>query len=280
MVAGLTAWVKEQALKEGVYWFTNVRGHVLTAEVERALKPQSAFTECAKDCPEMVVVPAGSFIMGSPDGLGHNDERPQHPVTIPKAFAVAKFELTFDQWDACAAQGWCIPLGDVGARPVISVNWHDAQQYVAWLSRLTGKPYRLLTEAEYEYAARARTQTAYPWGDNIGKGNANCNDCGSKWDNMQTAPVGSFSPNAFGLYDMEGNVWEWVQDCYQEDYNNVPTDGTADTADDCSRRVLRGGSWYDYPENLRSASRSGYAPASRDTIVGFRVGRTLISTSP
>ena len=148
-------------------------------------------------------MPAGRFMMGSPEGQGNDSERPQHEVTIAKPFAVAKFELTFDEWDACAAHGDCAPhVSDSGwgrgRRPAINVSWDDAQTYVKWLSRITGKAYRLLSEAEYEYAARAGTQTQYPWGDDIklnGKAMANCNGCGSQWDGKQTAPVGSFAAN-------------------------------------------------------------------------------------
>jgi formylglycine-generating enzyme required for sulfatase activity len=150
-----------------------------------------------------------------------------------------------------------------------------AQQYVAWLSRMTGKPYRLLTEAEWEYAARAGTTTAYYWGDEIGKGNANCFGCGGQWDGKQTAPVGSFAANAFGLHDMAGNVYQWVQDCYHNDYNGAPTDGSAWTTDDCAIRVVRGGSWGLTPQVLRSASRLRVTPGIRLLNLGFRVGRTL-----
>jgi len=158
---------------------------------------------------------------------------------------------------------------------VINVSWDDAQRYVAWLSRMTGQPYRLLREAEWEYAARAGTTTAYYWGDEIGKGNANCDGCGSQWDGKQTAPIGSFAPNAFGLYDMAGNVYQWVQDCYHDDYNGAPIDGSAWTSEDCSRRVVRGGSWFRYPLVLRSAFRFSNATDYRDYDLGFRVGRTL-----
>jgi formylglycine-generating enzyme required for sulfatase activity len=140
---------------------------------------------------------------------------------------------------------------------------------------MTEQPYRLLTEAEWEYAARARTATAYSWGDEIGKGNANCNGCDSTWDNRETSPVGSFKRNAFGLYDMAGNVWQWVQDCYNGDYNGAPTDGSAWTTRDCSRRVVRGGSWDDTPQFLRAARRIGIATDNRSHDLGFRVGRTL-----
>ena len=140
---------------------------------------------------------------------------------------------------------------------------------------MTGRPYRLLTEAEWEYAARAGTTTAYYWGDEIGKANANCNGCGSQWDNRETSPVGSFKPNAFGLYDMSGNVLQWVEDCYHDNYDDAPTDGSAWTSGDCSRRVVRGGSWYSDPQYLRSADRFGYATDFRSGDLGFRLARTL-----
>lgn len=162
-----------------------------------------------------------------------------------------------------------------GTRPVIYVSWDDAQQYVAWLSKMTGKPYRLLTEAEWEYATRAGTTTAYSWGHEIGKGNANCDGCGSQRDDRKTSPVGSFKPNAFGLYDMAPNVWQWVQDCYQDDYKGAPTDGSERTSGDCKNRVVRGGSWVDGPQNGRSASRFGDSTDLRNSAVGFRAGRTL-----
>jgi formylglycine-generating enzyme required for sulfatase activity len=278
----------EAYLRESWRWFatiqpfmrTQVTPHVLAAEKEGALKRGESFTECddEKNCPGMVVVPAGEFMMGSGR---YSDEGPQHKVAFAKRFAVSKFEVTFDQWDACVAYGDCDPrVGDSGfgrgRQPVINVTWDDAQRFVAWLSRMTSKPYRLLSEAEWEYAARAGTQTAYSWGDEIGKGNANCLNCGSKWDGTQAAPVGSFAPNQFGLYDTHGNVWEWVEDCYQGNYNGAPTDGSAWAAGgDCTRRVLRGGSWYDKPDEIRSAHRLWLAPNNRMVHVGFRVGRML-----
>jgi formylglycine-generating enzyme required for sulfatase activity len=251
---------------------------------EQPLKTgQSSFKDCATDCPEMVVVPAGSFAMGSAqDEPGHKlTEEPQHNVTVAKPFAVSKFEVTFAEWDACAARGDCIPhVDDHGwghdRQPVINVNWNDAQRYVAWLSKITGKTYRLLSEAEYEYAARAGTQTAYFWGDDIGNNNANCAGCGSRWDGAQTAPVGSFAPNKFGLYDMVGNVWEWVEDCLHEDYNGAPVDGSAWMTDgDCRHHRVRGGSWASVADETRSANRGRSATNDRVDIIGFRVGRTL-----
>jgi formylglycine-generating enzyme required for sulfatase activity len=269
------------------YWTTrpyrvaNFDPHVLKPDAERALKPGQAFRECAKDCPEMVVVPAGEFMMGSieTEEGRYADEGPRHEVTIARPFAVSKFDVTFDDWDACVSVGGCPRTTDSGSgggtRPVINVTWDDAQQYVAWFSKMTGKGYRLLTEAEWEYAARAGTTTAYFWGDEIGRGNANCNGCGSQWDNGQTSPVGSFKPNAFGLYDMAGNVWQWVQDCYHASYDQAPTDGLAWGSDKCRYRVTRGGGWYTPPRDLRSAERYHARTDDQRDDVGFRVGRTL-----
>ena len=208
------------------------------------------------------------------------DEGPRHIVTIGKPFAVAKFALTFDEWDTCVTYGDCRQgVGDSWGRgqlPVIFVSWDDAQRYVVWLSKMTDKPYRLLTEAVYEYATRAGTQTAYPWGDDIGKNNANCNGCGSKWDASQTAPVGSFKPNAFGLYDMVGNVFEWVEDCAHNNYKGAPTDGSAwIEGGACGSRVIRGGAWSFAPDHLRSADRNWNSASGQNSIIGFRVGRTL-----
>jgi formylglycine-generating enzyme required for sulfatase activity len=143
------------------------------------------------------------------------------------------------------------------------------------LSFMTGKQYRLLTEAEWEYAARAGSTTTYAWGEEIGKNNANCNGCGSQWDNRETSPVGSFPPNAFGLFDMAGNVWQWVQDCYPDSYNEAPTDGSAWTSDDCFTRVVRGGSWDSYPASVRSASRRRAEADSRTANIGFRIAGSL-----
>jgi formylglycine-generating enzyme required for sulfatase activity len=174
-------------MREQVYWLTQVRPYVLTPEREQALKPGNSFRECAKDCPEMVVVPAGEFMMGLPttEKGRIGDEGPQHKVAIAKRFAVSKFDVTFADWDACVSARGCPQVGDSGygrgTNPVINVSWDDAQQYVAWFSKMTGRPYRLLTEAEWEYAARAGSTTAYFWGNDIGKGNANCAGCGSQW---------------------------------------------------------------------------------------------------
>jgi formylglycine-generating enzyme required for sulfatase activity len=202
---------------------------------------------------------------------------------IGKPFAVAKFAVTFGEWDACAARGGCRPdVSDSGFGrrrcPVINVSWDDAQDYVKWLSRITGKAYRLLSEAEYEYAARAGSQTKYPWGDDInlnGQPMANCHGCGSQWGGKQTAPVGSFPANAFGLHDMVGNVAAWTEDCWHDNYQEAPAHGSAWRSGDPRRRVVRGGSWMDVPIILRSANRIQVSTDWALYVLGFRVARTL-----
>lgn len=239
------------------------------------------FRECAQ-CPEMVVIPAGEFTMGSPESeAGHEkDEGPQRRVAIARPFAVGKYEVTFGEWDACVAAAGCAHKPDEewgrDRQPVINVSWHDAQAYVSWLSKKSGKHYRLLSEAEWEYAARAGTTTRYPWGDEAGTNRANFIGSGSQWSGKQTAPVGSFAANRFGLHDMIGNVWEWVQDCYHDSYKGVPADGRAWETDDCAQRVLRGGSGSIKPEFARVAYRRGeLRPTFRNSSIGFRVARTL-----
>ena len=165
-----------------------------------------------------------------------------------------------------------------GARPAINVSWEDAETYVGWLSRITGKSYRLLSEAEYEYAARAGTETKYPWGDDImvnGRAMANCDGCGSQRDSNGTTPVGSFPANAYGLYDMVGNVREWTDDCWNDSYQGAPADGSPWRSGDCSARIVRGGSWDDHPPSIRSAARLWVSTAGRNFNLGFRVARTL-----
>ena len=236
------------------------------------------FRDCP-ECPEMVVVPAGSYEMGSPSSEAgrDDDEGPVHQVTIAKPFAVGKYEVTFDEWDACVAAAGCTHRTDDlgwgrGIRPVHDISWEDAQEYVQWVSRETGKPYRLLNEAEWEYVARAGNRTKYWWGDNIDTNNANCSGCGSQWDGKSTAPVGSFKENAFGLFDTAGNVWEWTQDCWiYYRYKEAKADGKVW----CSRRVLRGGSWIEDPSGIRSANRDKAGSGSRSSSFGFRVARTL-----
>jgi formylglycine-generating enzyme required for sulfatase activity len=293
MIAVLIGWINQSYIEDRWRWYStsrpfvasNIWPYVLEQSAERALKPKDSFRECAPNvCPELVVIPAGKFTMGSPSNEhGHLPaEEPQHEVVFAKSFAVSKFAVTWEEWDICVQYGDCdpnIPDSDFGKgnkQPLIMVTWQDAQRYTTWLAKMTGKPYRLLSEAEYEYVARAGTQTAYWWGDKIGRGNANCDSCGSEWDRQRPAPVGSFAPNSFGLYDTSGNVWEFLQDCLHNDYRGAPTDGSAWVeGGDCSKRVVRGGSWSDYPVRVRSASRGYYFANVRESDLGFRIARSL-----
>ena len=234
----------------------------------------------------MVVVPAGEFWMGSKDGEGNEDERPRHKVTIAKPFAVGRYAVTFDEWDAARADGGvshdpACQFRGRGRRPVVNVSWDDAQAYIEWLWAKTGQRYRLLSEAEWEYCCRAGTETQYWWGDEISTKQANYDgnyisgkgaedDCSPK-----TLPVNSFRPNSWGLYQVHGNVWEWCQDCWNGDYHNAPAGGSAWTAGDGKYRVLRGGSWAGGPETLRPARRLVNSRHDRSDDVGLRVARTL-----
>jgi formylglycine-generating enzyme required for sulfatase activity len=259
-------------------------------EVARA---KDTFRDCAV-CPEVVVVPAGEFLMGSqPSERGRNpDEGPQRKVTFAQAFAVGKYEVTFAQWDACVAEAGCThkPSDNNwgrGKRPIINVSWNDTQQFVSWLAKKTGKPYRLMTEAEWEYAVRGTTKTTdrqspFSTGPTINYSQANYDanfvyGVGAKIGiyRQKTLDVGSFKPNAFGLHDMHGNVWEWVEDCYKDSYAGAPTDGSAVTSRTCALNILRGGAWNYYPQLLRSAYRYASAPAVRMENAGFRVARSM-----
>ncbi len=233
------------------------------------------FQDC-DSCPQMIVVPGGSFTMGG------ESEEPRHRVTIARRFAVSKNEITFAEWDACVKAGGCggHRAGDRnwgrGQRPAIYVSWRDARSYVRWLQQFLGQPYRLISEAEWEYAARAGTRTAYAWGVAAGRNRANCKGCGSRWDGRKTAKVGTFAPNAFGLYDIHGNVREWVADCWHASYRGAPADGSAWTEGaGCKKRVLRGGSWSEIPWDIRSASRRSGRWKDRNSKTGFRIAMTL-----
>ena len=260
------------------------------------------FRDC-DTCPEMVVVPPGSFMMGSPvsEAGRSDDEGPRHEVTIAYPLAVGVYELTFAEWDACVSAGRCGGYrpddeGDGrGRRPVIHVSWEDAQAYVEWLSSETGQEYRLLSEAEWEYVARAGTRTARYWGESESAqcryGNGLDSDAEREYSEhiaeqgfepvqcrdgyVETAPVGSYEPNAFGLYDVLGNVREWTDDCRADSYVNATTDGSLRRGGDCSDRVLRGGSWNYEPDDLRSASRNRLSAGNRFDIDGFRLARTI-----
>jgi formylglycine-generating enzyme required for sulfatase activity/uncharacterized caspase-like protein len=260
----------------------------LSASEERALKPHDSFTECAQ-CPEMIVVPPGSFTMGSPPGEAGRaaNEGPENRVTFARAFAAAKYAVTFEEWDACVDGGGCNgyrPADEGRPRghfPVVNVSWEDATAYAAWLSKSTGKPYRLLSEAEREYVTRAGTTTPFWFGPSISTKQANYDGStayggGDKGEFRQrSVPVDSFAANSFGLHQVHGNVNEWVTDCWRSTYQETTPDGSASTAGDCGRRVLRGGSWYDGAQELRAAARIGFYPGYRSNKIGFRVARPL-----
>jgi formylglycine-generating enzyme required for sulfatase activity len=233
---------------------------------------EASFRDCAL-CPEMVIVPAGTFTRGSSAAEQRPAEMPQQVVTIDRPIAIGRYEVTFDEWGACVREGGCAKVPDDrgwgrGRRPVIYVSWDDAQQYVRWLSHKTGQAYRLPSETEWEYAARAGTKTRYAFGEHVTPQQVNYYTRG-------TLPVGSFSANGFGLYDMHGNVWEWTEDCWNPSYAGAPLDAAPRRSGDCSRHVVRGGSWDDYPWFVRSAERSTGATAVRLNDLGFRVALTL-----
>ncbi len=245
--------------------------------------------------PEMVVLPPGQYYMGCVSGMGcNNRERPIRDVSFADPFAVSLHEVTLDDYDRFAAATGRSRVDDGGwgrgRRPAVNVSWSDAREYVAWLSRETGGAYRLLTEAEWEYAARAGSTTQFHFGDHpmelcrygnhadvsvperVAWRNTLCSDRVA----LETAEVGSYLPNPWGLHDMHGNVWEWVEDCWNESYEDSPTDGSAWTEGDCSRRIVRGGSWNNRPALLRAAGRNGVGTGELGLNIGLRVARTLV----
>ncbi|MEO5337015.1 MAG: SUMF1/EgtB/PvdO family nonheme iron enzyme [Magnetospirillum sp. WYHS-4] len=234
----------------------------------------AGFRDCP-ECPSMVMVPAGTFVLGAGDPI---EEVRKLPVPIVRPFAAGRFEVTYGEWSACVRDEACgahVPKPDEGDRvPVTGVNFGDAKRYVQWLSGKTGKTYRLPTEAEWEYVARAGTGTAFWWGDSPQKGKANCVGCGSVWDGRKAAPVGSFAPNPFGVHDTAGNVWEWVEDCFEanayETHKDYPS---AVKGGGFCDRVLRGGGWDIGPTAIRSTFRFGADPQNRFNFYGFRVVR-------
>jgi len=289
-----------------------------TAYAQEVSRTGEIFRDCPT-CPEMVVLPPGEFVMGSPlTEVGRDsDEGPRHQVRLAKSFAVAKYKVTraeyaafvkatghadgagcwvwgehfSGRWQADGNKSWRDPgFEQTDQDPVVCVNWDDAKAYAVWLTQKTGKSFRLLTEAESEYAARAGSTSSRPWGEdsraacryaNVADQTAEAKvqhigtwiECDDGYAN--TSPVGVFLPNAFGLYDTIGNAWEWVEDCYHESYEGAPPDGRAWTSGECSEHVARGGSWDNYPRNMRSAFRYRAAPPTRTSSLGFRLGRTL-----
>ena len=251
-------------------------------------KPGTDFRDCA-ECPVMVVLPKASFMMGSPEsetGRSKN-EGPQRKVTIAYPLAVGKFEVTFDEWDACLAEAGCRGRRterqgkERGTRPVTHVDWNDAQAFVKWLSDKTHMNYRLLSESEWEFAARAGASTQFSWGAVPRRERANygmdecCGGFISATDPWElAAPVGSFPPNAFGLHDLHGNLWEWVEDCWDENPVAGPSNGSVRLTGDCGARVMRGGSWASMPVRIRAAFRHAFSLSDNDNFIGFRVART------
>ncbi|WP_179402649.1 SUMF1/EgtB/PvdO family nonheme iron enzyme [Burkholderia guangdongensis] len=232
--------------------------------------------DCAA-CPVMLPVNPGAFTMGS--DTSDPSERPAHHVTLGHAFALAKYAVTVAQWNACRDAGACARLPSESNiapnAPARDLSWDDAQQYAAWLSKISGKPYRLPTEAEWEYAARGGTATRYWWGNEMRPGNANCKDCGQPWRVEAPDNVGSFPANPFGFYDMAGGVWEWVSDCWHSSYKNAPADGRSWDEPNCQVRVIRGGSWRDGASYMPATTRFKYDSSVRYSANGFRVARDV-----
>ncbi len=243
---------------------------------QRTVSSSGSFKDCS-ECPEMVSLPAGTFIMG--DDKGDLSEKPAHKVTIKKAFAIGKYEVTVGEWNSCVNAGACRPTSDevqnIDDMPVRDISWSDATDYVNWLSKTTKQNYRLPTEAEWEYAARAGTSTTYWWGNSMQPGKAHCKDCGGQTSSDSPAKVGSFDPNPYGIHDMNGNVWEWVNDCWHRNFNGAPSDGSAWGEGNCSVRVIRSGSWRNDKTYVHSASRFKYDAYIRYIQNGFRVVKTL-----
>lgn len=249
----------------------------LTPAQEKALKAGEIFKDCDR-CPEMVVLPAGKFVMGSApkDAAAKPAEQPQHEVVIARAFAVAKFEALGEEYAACMGQGGCKSWTSAGKpegrHPMAGLTWHMAKEYIDWLAKTTGKPYRLLSEAEWEYAARAGTTTAFHTGDSITPQQARFS-AGAPGKAGDKLDAGKFPPNAFGLHDMAGNVEEWVEDCFNGSYKGAPADGSPWLSGECDIRMARGGDYFGMAAHIRSAARNGFGATSRS--FGFRVARNL-----
>ena len=235
-----------------------------------------AFRDCDY-CPEMLALPAGSYTMGN--NSGDMSERPAHRVTLAQGFALGKYEVTVAEWMACVEDGGCGHAPKDVAAPertaMRNVSWQDAQQYVTWLSRKTGRSYRLPSEAEWEYAARAGSHQAFSWGDEAGQRKADCKDCGGDWNKKTPAPIGSYDANGFGFHDMNGGVAEWTADCWFRTHKDAPDDGTVREEAGCSERVLRGGSWRDKTDAIHAAVRQPYEDNLPYVVNGFRVARAI-----
>ena len=229
--------------------------------------------------PEMIKLPGGSFLRGDYQGDGDDDEQPLTEIRL-RPFAIGRFEVSFDEYDLyCGRAPGCQLPDDQGwgrgNRPVVNVSWLEARAYTNWLAEHTGQPYRLPSDAEWEYAHRAGRSSRYHWGDDVGQARANCEGCGSLWDGDKTAPKGRFEPNAFGLYDTAGNVFEWVADCFTDQFADAPPDGAPVEKPGCGKRVIRGGAWSFPPHEIRSANRWRDFPSRRSDDTGFRIALDL-----
>ncbi|WP_020656886.1 formylglycine-generating enzyme family protein [Massilia niastensis] len=228
-------------------------------------------------CPSLITLPAGSFTMGN--NASDPSEKPAHEVAIGAPFAIGKTEVTVGQWNACANANVCARIPQAANThadaPMRDVSWDDALQYLKWLSAATGKPYRLPTEAEWEYAARGGTATTYWWGQQMTQGKANCKDCGQPWTSEGPANVASFGANPYGLYDTSGGVWEWVSDCWHNNFKGAPADGRSWDEPNCRVRVIRGGSWREGAAYMVASTRFRYDASVRHAQNGFRVARGM-----
>ena len=241
-----------------------------------AARAGAEFRDCPA-CPVMVSVPAGSFVMGN--NASDPSEKPAHQVTIALPFAIGKYEVTVQQWNACVGAGRCQAIAQApgaGANaPMRDVSWDDAQQYLKWLAAVSGKPYRLPTEAEWEFAARGGSAAPYWWGAQMVTGKANCKECGRPWSAERPAAVGSFAPHGYGLHDTRGSAWEWVADCWHGNFKDAPADGRVWDAPNCRVRVIRGGSWREGAAYMVASTRFRYDASVRQSQNGFRVARSL-----
>jgi formylglycine-generating enzyme required for sulfatase activity len=228
-------------------------------------------------CPVLVALSPRPFTMGSNNS--DPSERPAHKVALHTPFAIGKYEVTVGQWRECVKASVCPAMPSLGNvpdnLPMRDVSWDEAQLYLKWLGTVSGKPYRLPTEAEWEYAARGGTATRYWWGDQMKGGHSSCEGCGEPWNTERPPPVGSFAANPFGLNDMNGSVWEWVQDCWHSTYKGAPEDGSAWVGGTCQARVIRGGSWRENGSYMLSTTRFKYDASVRQSQNGFRVARSL-----
>jgi formylglycine-generating enzyme required for sulfatase activity len=230
-----------------------------------------------QSCPALVSLPAATFTMGN--NASDPSERPAHQVAIAAPFAIGKFEITVQQWNACVTANGCPRVVQAPntspSAPMRDVSWEDAQQYVKWLSLISGQAYRLPTEAEWEFGARGGTTTPYWWGQQMATGKANCKECGQPWSSDRPANAGSFPPNPYGLHDTSGSVWEWVADCWHNNFKDAPSDGSAWEEPGCRVRVIRGGSWREGAPYMVSSTRFRYDASVRQSQNGFRVARSL-----